>query len=141
LVRYGGNTSCVAISHDDADAPTLILDVGTGIRRATSLWGERPFFGTILLGHLHWDHLHGLPFFRAGGRYDARVDLFIPDQGDGAGALDVLARGMSPPHFPVRPDEMRGEWRFHSLNPGQHTFEGFSVTSVEIPHRGGRTFG
>ena len=28
---------------------------------------EQPFRGAILLGHLHWDHTHGLPFF-AGAR-------------------------------------------------------------------------
>lgn len=136
-MRYGGHTSCVAVVHDGQSAPSLILDAGTGIRRGTWLCGDGPFSGTILLGHLHWDHLHGLPFFRAGDRDDARVDLFIPDQSDGASALDVLARGMSPPHFPVRPDELRGEWTFNSLTPGEHSFEGFSVTSVEIPHKGG----
>lgn len=140
-VRYGGHTSCVAIAHDDQNTPSLILDAGTGIRRCTWLCGDGPFRGTILLGHLHWDHVHGLPFFRAGDRDDARVDLFLPAQGDGASALDVLARGMSPPHFPIRPDELRGEWTFHGLAPGEHQFEGFTVTSREIPHKGGRAYG
>jgi len=141
FVRYGGHTSCVAISGDTASAPSLILDAGTGIRRATPLCDGAGFSGTILLGHLHWDHVHGLPFFNAGDRDNARVDLFMPAQPDGASALDVLSRAMSPPHFPVRPDELRGRWTFNSLDEGTHTFEGFSVTAAEIPHKGGRTFG
>ena len=45
--------------------PVLILDAGTGLRRATPLLEGRPFEGTLLLTHLHWDHVHGLPFFQA----------------------------------------------------------------------------
>ena len=33
FLRYGGHTSCVAIAHD-GEAPSLLLDAGTGIRRA-----------------------------------------------------------------------------------------------------------
>ena len=42
FIRYGGHTSCVAISHDDAARPVLILDAGTGLRRATPLLAARP---------------------------------------------------------------------------------------------------
>ena len=77
FIRFGGHTSCVALSHDDGASPsrpTLLLDAGTGLRRLPELLGDRPFRGTVLLTHLHWDHVQGLPFFRAGDRDDARVD-------------------------------------------------------------------
>jgi phosphoribosyl 1,2-cyclic phosphodiesterase len=141
FLRYGGHTSCVAIAHDDAPSPTLILDAGTGIRSVTSLLGEQAFGGTILLTHLHWDHVQGLPFFFAGDRDDARVSLFLPEQEDGAGAVSVLARSMSPPHFPMQPDQLRGSWSFATVAPGEHELGGFSVLAREIPHKGGRTFG
>jgi ribonuclease BN (tRNA processing enzyme) len=48
---------------------------------------------------------------------------------------------MSPPHFPITPAELRGTWRFQGLEPGQHCIEGFDVLALEIPHKGGRTFG
>src|SRR5215469_13853405 len=51
-VRYGGHTSCVALAHDGAAAPTLILDGGTGLANLDKVLGEAPFEGTILLGHL-----------------------------------------------------------------------------------------
>jgi ribonuclease BN (tRNA processing enzyme) len=141
FVRYGGHTSSVALSHDDHDRPSLILDAGTGIRRATELLGGRPFEGTVLLSHLHWDHVHGLPFFTGADRVDARADVYLPEPPDGAEALEVLARGMSPPHFPVRAEQLRGRWSVRGLAPGEYEFDGFTVTALEVPHKGGRTFG
>ncbi len=140
-VRYGGNTSCVAIAHSAGSAPVLVLDAGTGLSRVTGLLGDGPFAGTILLTHLHWDHCLGLPFFRGADHQDARVRVLLPGQQDGARAEDVLARVMSPPFFPITPTQLRGAWTFGTLEPGQFKAEGFSVEAREIPHKGGRTFG
>jgi phosphoribosyl 1,2-cyclic phosphodiesterase len=142
FVRYGGHTSCVAVGHD-GQPPTLILDAGTGIREVTGLLGGQPFRGTILLTHLHWDHVQGLPFFRAGDHEDAEVRLLLPDQQDGDSAERVLARGMSPPHFPIGPDGLRGRWAFGTQSPGPVAVSapGFTVEAREIPHKGGRTLG
>jgi phosphoribosyl 1,2-cyclic phosphodiesterase len=140
-VRYGGSTSCIALSHDAGEPPSLILDGGTGLRQASELLDGAPFIGTLLLTHLHWDHYQGIPFFEAGNRPDASLEVLVPDQGDGVGAKETLTRGMSPPQFPVRPDELEGDWRFSSLYPGRFEVEGFVVEVREVPHKGGRTFG
>jgi phosphoribosyl 1,2-cyclic phosphodiesterase len=140
FVRYGGHTSCVAIAPDDGP-PRLILDAGTGLRRVTGLLGGEPFAGTIILTHLHWDHVHGLPFFAAGDREDARVTLLLPEPEGNTTAEDVLAEGMSPPHFPITPRGLRGEWTFGAVAPGAFKADGFTVEAREVPHKGGRTFG
>lgn len=137
FVRYGGHTSCIAIGRDAA-APSLLLDAGTGLRRLPSLLDGEPFAGSLLLGHLHWDHTQGLPFCPSIDRPDARVNLYLPAQGDPA---QVLARGIGPPHFPITLAQLRGQWSFHALESGTHEIEGYSVTALEIPHKGGRTFG
>jgi ribonuclease BN (tRNA processing enzyme) len=131
----------VALSAGPDDGPPrLLLDAGTGIRRVPALLGpDQPFRGTILLTHLHWDHVQGLPFFPSADRDDAEVTLAMPAQGDAP--LAVLARGMSPPHFPITPDGLRGTWSFAGLEPGEHEIEGFRVVAAEVPHKGGRTFG
>jgi ribonuclease BN (tRNA processing enzyme) len=105
----------------------------------TDVLAGAPFDGTLLLGHLHWDHTTGLPFFAGGDRDDARVDVLVPEQG--VDATDLLARAMSPPHFPITPTDLRGRWSFASIDEGTHVLEGFSVVAREIPHKGGRTFG
>lgn len=141
FLRYGGHTSCVAIARDGQAHPSLILDVGTGVRSVSALLEGEAFRGTILLTHLHWDHVQGLPFFTSGDNDGASVKLLLPEQPDGAGAEAVLERAMSPPHFPMSPKQMRGEWTFATLAQGEFEIEGFTVLAREIPHKGGRTFG
>ena len=145
FVRVGGHTSCVALAHDDQPW-TLLLDAGTGIRRVTAELGGRPFDGSVVLTHLHWDHVQGMPFFAAGDRDDARVRVFIPEQvGDDGTVRDpvsVLSLAMSPPHFPIGPDGLRGDVDLRSsMTAGAHTVEGFDVVAFDVPHKGGRTFG
>jgi ribonuclease BN (tRNA processing enzyme) len=141
FVRYGGHTSCVALAHDGARAPTLILDAGAGVQRVSSLLKGAPFDGTILLSHLHWDHVVGLPFFAAADNEDAHVSVLLPEQQPEKDAARVLAGIMTPPYFPVEPTELRGDWRFGTIAPGEREIEGFTVLAREIPHKGGRTFG
>lgn len=140
FARHGGNTSCVALARD-GEPPSLVLDAGTGIRGLGALLGERPFRGALLLGHLHWDHTQGLPFSPAIDHDGAEVRLCLPDQEDGEAAVNVLRRAMSPPHFPIGPEGLRGVWTFEALEPGRHELGGFEVLALEIPHKGGRTFG
>ncbi len=140
FVRYGGHTSCIAVRPDGADVPTLVLDAGTGLRTLTPMLGGAAFRGAILVSHLHWDHVQGLPFFVAGDRADARVDLYVPEQG-GRSGRDLLAAHMSPPSFPITPEGLQGEWSFHAIEDGEHDLAGFRVQAVDVAHKGGRTFG
>jgi len=141
FMRYGGHTSCLALAHSGAAEPTLILDAGVGLQTASSLFAGAPFTGTILLTHLHWDHVLGLPFFAAGDRADARATVLLPEQDGELTPAGVLAQVMSPPYFPIEPTELQGDWTFSAIVPGEQRVEGFEVLAREIPHKGGRTFG
>jgi phosphoribosyl 1,2-cyclic phosphodiesterase len=141
FVRYGGHTSCLAITPDGAAAPQLLLDAGTGIRDVTQLLAGGPFRGTIALTHLHWDHVQGLPFFAGGDRDDARVSLLLPEPEEGTGAAAALERGFSPPSFPITPGQLRGEWTVTGIEPGRTRLGPLTLLAREIPHKGGRTFG
>ena len=135
FVRYGGFTSCVALAHDGDDAPTLLLDAGTGHAPGHRAPRRRPFSGTILLSHLHWDHTHGLPFFKAATATTRASSCAPRPARRSSPARDVLARGMSPPHFPIRPEGLRGTWRFHGLVPGDFEVEGFTSPRSRCPTR------
>jgi ribonuclease BN (tRNA processing enzyme) len=120
---------------DDSGVPTLVLDAGTGLRELTGLLGRAPFRGSIVLTHLHWDHLQGLPFSPALGRPEARVDLYLPSERP----VEQLERFMSPPLFPIGPSGLGGTWRIRSNVNGD--LEGYDVRVAEIAHKGGTTHG
>jgi len=139
FVRYGGNTSCIAVSPDDGP-PDLVLDAGTGIRGLPRLLGGSAYSGTVLLSHLHWDHVQGIPFCPSVDRDDAVVEVVMPAQ-DGKGGHDLLMQHMSPPAFPITPDGLRGDWTFTAAEAGPFTVGPYRVRATQIAHKGGRTFG
>ena len=154
FVRYGGHTSCVAVLADGAAAPSLVLDAGTGLRELSGLLDGRPFRGTLVLSHLHWDHVQGLPFSPSVDHLGARVDVLVPGPWDpagngvGDGPRELLARGMSPPSFPIGPEGLQGAWRFLPARPGVHHLEtpaggqpAATVTVAPVAHKGGVTLG
>jgi ribonuclease BN (tRNA processing enzyme) len=136
--HYGGYTSCIGLARASGP-PTLVLDAGTGLQQLSGELHGAPFRGSLLLSHLHWDHTHGMPFFRSGMLDGHRVDVYLPEQG--ADPEELLERAISPPHFPIRPKQLGSGWTFRALEPGHYQIEGFSVQAAEIPHKGGRTFG
>jgi phosphoribosyl 1,2-cyclic phosphodiesterase len=140
FVKYGGHTSCVAVIPDGASDPTLVLDAGTGLRTLTSQLSTPAYRGAIVLSHMHWDHVQGIPFFAAGDRPASVVDLYVPAQ-QGETGRQLLTRMMSPPLFPIEPEGLNGAWSFHTLDTGTHDIGGFTVRTADIAHKGGRTFG
>jgi phosphoribosyl 1,2-cyclic phosphodiesterase len=119
--RYGGNTSCVEVRTDGG--MLLVLDCGTGARglglalvqeaAATGL----PPSGAILIGHTHWDHIHGIPFFAPLFVPGSRWEVFGP-HGLGRTLDHVLAGQMEYQYFPVGLDELTAEIRYHDLVEG-----------------------
>lgn len=130
-VEVGGNTPCVEI---ECGEDRLILDAGTGLRglgqRMLSR-GERR--ATLLLSHLHWDHIQGLPFF---------VPAYIPghelDLIGAPGLATALDAQMKPPCFPVGLDAMKADLTFRDIVPGQTLSVGsLTVRAAGLNHPGG----
>jgi phosphoribosyl 1,2-cyclic phosphodiesterase len=116
-----------------------VLDAGTGIRRLADLLDGAPFDGTVILGHLHLDHIQGLPFFTAGDRRDAHVQVLAPEQG--VPADELLSRLVSPPLFPIGLGGLLGQWEFATYTDSTFETGGFTITARDIPHPGGRALG
>jgi phosphoribosyl 1,2-cyclic phosphodiesterase len=136
--RYGGNTSCVSI--DVPGEPTLILDLGTGLRYLGLEHGSGPFTGNCLLSHLHWDHIQGLPFFGPVLRDGSRLDVWAPRQSDGRSVDATMQSIIRPPMFPITLDQLPGEIVFHDLDEGSFEIGGLKVMARSVPHVG-PTFG
>ena len=121
-MRYGGNTSCVEVRTDSGTL--LVLDCGTGVRalglqllQDAADSGGRPPAGSILIGHTHWDHIHGLPFFAPLFVPGSRWDVFGP-RGLMRNLDNVLAGQMEYQYFPIGLDEVNAEVHYHDLVEG-----------------------
>lgn len=73
FLKYGGNTSCVEVNVGGhlivLDAGTGLIDVGNELLRDYISSGLRPedrtpVQATVLLSHIHLDHIQGFTFFR-----------------------------------------------------------------------------
>ena len=142
FVRYGGHTSCVAVSPDGGDVPTLVLDAGTGMRALTALLGgDARSTGSIVLSHLHWDHMQGLPFFAAGDRPDARVDLYVPAQGGRSRPRPARRRHSRRRAFPITRRACTARWSVPRARGRRPLHRGLQRRAADVAHKGGRTFG
>ncbi|WP_437529964.1 MBL fold metallo-hydrolase [Sorangium sp. So ce726] len=121
----GGNTSCVEVR---CGSSRIILDAGTGVRKlGDALLREGPVEATVLLSHLHWDHIQGLPFFVPA--YLPGSKLSIVGSAHGVGSLrEVLSTQMAAPSFPVRMDELCAQIAVREARPG----EAFDVGEVHV---------
>jgi phosphoribosyl 1,2-cyclic phosphodiesterase len=128
----GGNTSCVEIT---AGEQRIVFDAGTGLRNL----GERliqtgPSHTTILLSHLHWDHIQGLPFFTPLYVPGNRIDVMSGPNGH-MSLREALKKQMSPPFFPVSVDDVAPQLCVRDLGPTERFNLGdLRVTTARLNH-------
>ena len=135
----GGNTSCVEIT--TASGEVIILDAGTGIRAlGDDLVRRKVSSAHLLLSHLHWDHIQGLPFFVPAWLPSSRLEI-VGARSTGTPELGLeasLSLQMQPPHFPVRLSDMRSQLAFREVDPGDVvTLEGATIRAARLNHPGG----
>jgi phosphoribosyl 1,2-cyclic phosphodiesterase len=131
----GGNTSCVEVR---CGSTRIILDAGTGLRRlGDAMLAEGPAKATLLLSHLHWDHIQGLPFFVPAYLPSTELDVVGPITGI-VSLGEALSRQMSAPTFPVRHDELGAQIRLNEVKPGASFDVGEARVKVaKLNHPGG----
>jgi phosphoribosyl 1,2-cyclic phosphodiesterase len=133
--RVGGNTSCVEVR---CGSTRLVLDAGTGIRRlGDALMAQGPVEATVLLSHVHWDHIQGFPFFVPAYVPSSKLQI-VGTAGGVASLREVLATQMTAPVFPVRLDELGAQIALREVKSGD-TFEvgEARVRALKLNHPGG----
>lgn len=135
IAKYGGNTSCVSVVVDDE--PPIVFDLGTGVRYFGSTQPQDGTFrGTVLLTHLHFDHIQGLPFFSPMLRPGAVLDVYGPVQEDGRSIGEVFSQMIRPPLFPICLEQFPGTFRFHDVDDDSFGVGAATVMSRLVPHVG-----
>jgi phosphoribosyl 1,2-cyclic phosphodiesterase len=131
-VRVGGNTSCVEVVAGDT---RIVLDAGTGLRTiGERLVAQKSSHTTVLLSHVHWDHIQGLPFFPPIYVPGHRVEVISGPNGF-MPLEQVMRRQMSPPCFPVDFDEISQRVSARDARPGEPIRVGdVSVRMARLNH-------
>ena len=131
---YGCNTSCIEIC---GGSEFVICDAGSGLRdfgnHVMQNSAKPPQTFNIFISHLHWDHIHGFPFF---------VPAFIPGNtlniyGCHAQLENAFVRQQEPPYFPLPFTAMGADIHFHLLEPDKvYKVADFDVTAARQSHPG-----
>lgn len=134
--QVGGNTSCVEVV---ADSTRLILDAGTGLRGLGNQMMREPAprRSVLLLSHLHWDHIQGLPFFAP--LYAPSTELTIYGQETAGATLSgALAQQMTSPVFPVELGDLPAKLSLCPLRDGASVQVGpMRIRTRRLNHPGG----
>jgi phosphoribosyl 1,2-cyclic phosphodiesterase len=130
--RYGGNTACVSVEAGDE---LIVLDLGTGVRRLGADL-EGPVRATVLLTHLHFDHVQGLPFCNGLLRPGSCVELHGPTPETGVGLESALRSFLAPPLFPVTLADLPCSVGIHEVDSEWFGVGEAKVRALPVPHVG-----
>ena len=133
-IRYGGNTSCVELR--SSRGTLVVLDCGTGahgLGQALARSEPRPLRGHLLIGHTHWDHIQGFPFF---------TPLFVPGdewhvygpRGVGTSLRETLSGQMQYTYSPITLDALGATLHYHDLVEGTLEVGDIHVTTQYLNH-------
>jgi phosphoribosyl 1,2-cyclic phosphodiesterase len=118
----------------------VIIDAGSGIRDlGLELARRGPARIHLFIGHTHWDHIQGFPFF---------APAFIPGfevivygaSGFGKDLESVFRGQLDRDYFPVQLEDMRAKLEFRRLTENPVAIGGLKVR-WEFSHHPGATLG
>jgi phosphoribosyl 1,2-cyclic phosphodiesterase len=137
-VRYGGNTACVEVRLDER---RLILDAGSGLVEfvAATATEPRPINTDLLLSHMHYDHICGLPFYAPLFQPKNEIRIWSGRLGHGIPAQDAMRSIMTPPLNPEMARLIRAQVDYHDFAVGSELDLGHGVTArtAMLQHPGG----
>ncbi len=120
-MKYGGNTSCVSVRFAGG---LVIFDAGTGLiplgRRLEEAYRQGEWDPAvpvhIFIGHLHLDHINGLPQFAWLFQKGAAIHIY----GFSGGEFSFRQRVKTvcgPPYWPVAIEQVPAALTWHEIGP------------------------
>lgn len=137
-IRYGGNTSCLEIRHND---DLVIIDAGTGIHKLGDMINlEDHQTIHLFISHTHWDHITGFPFFGPLYKKNCHVIVWAP-VGFGKSTKELFTDMLAYAYFPVRLDEMKAQVTFKELRDDHPISIGSLIIDNHFTNHPGPTVG
>ncbi len=135
FMEYGGNTSCITMTINNK---LLIFDAGTGIFKLGDELAREEVDAYLLLTHMHYDHLEGLPFFKPFFNPKSRFTVYSGNI-DNTPLEMELSKFITNPMFPFGFKEMGSKREFICVNPGDTIMlkEGIEIETIENNHPSG----
>lgn len=109
--RFGGNTCCLEIRYGET---VLLIDAGTGVRPlGESMIGQGPLKIDLFLGHTHWDHIIGFPFFEPLYKPGMQITIWSP-AGAGRSCKELFSQLLATEFFPIRLEQVQAHLEFRT---------------------------
>lgn len=140
FTEFGHATSCMLVysTPDGGQGPThaVVIDAGTGLLNVRKNLPQTVKKLTILISHVHLDHIQGLLMMPEmfSGELDIDIYCGMHEGGDFKTHLRAL---MKPPVWPVTPAYFAGNVRFLKLPETEFKIEDISVSSIQGSHPDG----
>ncbi len=131
--RYGGNTPCFEVGWGN---DRVIFDAGSGIRElGIHLMKDHLCPLYIFIGHTHWDHIQGFPFFLPA--YVPGAELHIYGASGFGKDLESVFRGqLDADYFPIQLNDMKSKMEFIHLKENPVKIGKVSVFWEYVHHPG-----
>jgi len=127
-LKYGGNTSCVEVN---VGGHLIIIDAGTGlinlgnelmteyIASGTNIYNRKPIKATLLLSHIHQEHIQGFTFFRPSHIPTTKLNIFGATDYNETLA-DELAQLLFTKSFPLDLGDIAANLSMHDISDTEY---------------------
>ena len=123
FLEYGGNTACVEVRCGNRliilDSGTGIIDIGTDeIQNSIISQEKTPNNTTIILTHVHQDHIQGLQFYKPLFIPSSKIELYGLPVGN-EDLKDTLKAILFDKVFPVGLEEIRSNFKINNFSQNE----------------------
>jgi CheY-like chemotaxis protein len=118
-----------------SDGTLIVLDCGTGAHALGQniAEGSEPVRGNLLIGHTHWDHIQGFPFFAPLFVPRSEWSIYAPGGGDRK-LQAALAGQMAYEYSPINLDSLSAKVQYIDLVEGVFEIGSVRVTTQYLHH-------